>query len=74
MLEHTLILKSDELYLAGGALTDGSSERASGLYLRDTRYLDLFDVRLNGLPLNDWPHPGKPNSPPVSCTDHYLNL
>ena len=52
MLEHTLVLKSDELYLVGDANTDGSGERASGLYLRDTRYLDHFDVRLNDVPLN----------------------
>ncbi len=52
MLDHDLVLKSDELYLVGEGNTDGSGERASGLYVRDTRYLDRFDVRLNGVPLN----------------------
>lgn len=53
MLEHDLVLKCDELYLVGNANADGSGEPASGLYLRDTRYLDRFEVRLNGEPLHD---------------------
>lgn len=53
MLDHDLVLKCDELYLVGNANTDGSGEQASGLYLRDTRFLDRFEVRLNGEPLQD---------------------
>jgi glycogen debranching enzyme len=48
MLEHDLVLKSGELYLAGNIATDGSRERATGLYLRDTRHLSTFLVTLNG--------------------------
>jgi glycogen debranching enzyme len=48
MLEHNLVLKSGELYLVGNIATDGSRERATGLYLRDTRHLSTFLVKLNG--------------------------
>ena len=48
MLEHNLVLKSGELYLVGNIATDGSRERATGLYLRDTRHLSSFLVTLNG--------------------------
>src|SRR4051794_40545302 len=41
-------MKAEELFLAGDISTDGSGERATGLYLRDTRHLDAFTVRLNG--------------------------
>lgn len=47
MLDHNLVLKSDELYLVGNIATDGSRERATGLYTRDTRHLSRFLVRLN---------------------------
>jgi len=48
VLEHDLVLKSDELYLVGDVRSDGSGERATGLYLRDTRHLSRFSVTLNG--------------------------
>ncbi|MBA2518865.1 MAG: amylo-alpha-1,6-glucosidase [Chloroflexia bacterium] len=49
MLDHDLVLKSDELFLVGAS--DGRGEGASGLYGRDTRYLDRCEARLNGVPL-----------------------
>jgi glycogen debranching enzyme len=49
MLEHNLVLKSDELYLVGNISTDASGERALGLYLRDTRHLSRFFVTLNDM-------------------------
>ena len=52
MLDHDLVLKSDELYLVGESHTDGSGERATGLYVRDTRHLSRFDIRLNDSPLD----------------------
>ena len=48
VLDHNLTLKSDELYLVGNIDTDGSRERATGLYLRDTRHLSRFLVTING--------------------------
>jgi len=48
VLDHDLVLKSDELYLVGDQRSDGSGERATGLYLRDTRHLTHFTVTLNG--------------------------
>lgn len=48
MLDHNLVLKSDEVFLVGNIATDGSGERATGLYMRDTRHLSHFVVRLNG--------------------------
>jgi glycogen debranching enzyme len=51
MLEHDLVLKSGELYLVGNTPTDGSRERATGLYLRDTRHLCHFRVAVNGIDL-----------------------
>jgi len=47
VLDHNLVLKSDELYSVGNIATDGSGERATGLYLRDTRHLNRFSVFLN---------------------------
>lgn len=47
MLNHDLVLKSDELYLAGQITSDGG-ERAAGLYLRDTRHLSRFTLSLDG--------------------------
>jgi glycogen debranching enzyme len=47
VLDYNLVLKSDELYLVGDMSTDGSGERATGLYLRDTRHLSQFRVTLN---------------------------
>ena len=52
MLNHNLVLKGDELYLVGEQNTDGSGERATGLYVRDTRHLSRFDIRLNDQPLD----------------------
>jgi len=52
VLNHAMILKSDELYFVGSSDNAGSGERSTGLYLRDTRYLDRCDVHLNGVPLN----------------------
>ncbi|MEA2522911.1 MAG: hypothetical protein QOF73_138 [Thermomicrobiales bacterium] len=49
MLDHNLVLKSDELYLVGDISTDGSGERATGLYLRDTRHLSRFRVKVNDI-------------------------
>jgi glycogen debranching enzyme len=51
MLGHDLVLKHDELYLVGETHADASRERATGLYLRDTRFLSLWSLRLNGVPL-----------------------
>ncbi len=51
MLESNLILKDNELFLAGDITTDGSGERATGLYLRDTRYLSVANLTLDGLPV-----------------------
>ncbi|MGH2562162.1 MAG: amylo-alpha-1,6-glucosidase [Thermomicrobiales bacterium] len=51
MLDHDLVLKADELFLAGEIATDGSGERATGLYLRDTRHLSHFAVSVCGTPL-----------------------
>lgn len=48
MLDYDLVLKSDELYLVGKISTDGSGERATGLYLRDTRFLSHFTFTLDG--------------------------
>lgn len=48
MLDHNLVLKCNELYSVGDISTDGSGERATGLYLRDTRHLSRFSVSLNG--------------------------
>jgi hypothetical protein len=67
MLDDDLVRKSDELYLVGEQLTEGSGERATGLYRRVPRYLDRFDVRLNGAALNllstSWDRPGRSSSP-----------
>jgi len=48
VLDHNLTLKSDELFLVGNIETDGSRERATGLYVRDTRHLHRFRVTING--------------------------
>ncbi|HET7095091.1 MAG TPA: glycogen debranching N-terminal domain-containing protein, partial [Thermomicrobiales bacterium] len=50
MLLDNLVLKHNELFLVGERETDASGERANGLYLRDTRYLDRWDIWLDGLP------------------------
>jgi len=52
VLEHNLVLKGDELFLAGEINTDGSGEPATGLYVRDTRHLSRFRLTLNGEPLD----------------------
>jgi glycogen debranching enzyme len=51
MLDTDLVLKADELYLAGAIDTDGSGERATGIYARDTRFVSVLDVSLHGRPL-----------------------
>ncbi|CAA9587070.1 MAG: Glycogen debranching enzyme (Alpha-1,6-glucosidase) [uncultured Thermomicrobiales bacterium] len=51
VLDHDLVLKSDELYLVGDSQSDGSGEAATGLYLRDTRFLSRFRLSLDGEPL-----------------------
>jgi glycogen debranching enzyme len=51
VLHQDLVLKHNELYLVGESQSDGSGERATGLYARDTRFLDSWDLRLNGVPL-----------------------
>src|SRR5690349_4325049 len=51
MLDHNLVLKSDELYLAGDKLSDGTREQAAGLYLRDTRFLSHLALKMNGTEL-----------------------
>ena len=51
MLHQDLVLKHDELYLVGEAHADLSRERATGLYLRDTRFISFWELRLNGVPL-----------------------
>jgi glycogen debranching enzyme len=59
MLEQDLVLKSGELYLVGNTPTDGSRERATGLYLRDTRHLALFRATVNDVVmqrLSAFPH------------------
>lgn len=51
MLDDNLVLKHNELYLVGEKQTDLSHERATGLYARDTRFLDHWELGINGLPL-----------------------
>jgi glycogen debranching enzyme len=51
VFHHDLVLKHDELYLVGENQTDLSRERATGLYVRDTRFLHVWELRLNGTPL-----------------------
>ncbi|MGH2535234.1 MAG: amylo-alpha-1,6-glucosidase [Thermomicrobiales bacterium] len=48
MLDQDVVLKADELFLAGEITADDSGERATGLYLRDTRHLSRFAVTVNG--------------------------
>jgi glycogen debranching enzyme len=49
VLDYNLVLKHNELYSVGNITTDGSGERAVGLYVRDTRHLSHFATFLNGL-------------------------
>ena len=42
MLNHDLVLKSDELFLAADITATGGSDGARGLYARDTRFLSRF--------------------------------
>ena len=51
MLHQDLVLKHNELYLVGEDTSDSSQERATGLYLRDTRFLNFWGLRVNGAPL-----------------------
>lgn len=48
MFEPDLTLKGNEVFLVGRA-HDGTGLDESGLYLRDTRFLSQFDIRLNGI-------------------------
>lgn len=48
VLNYNLVLKRGELYTAGDIETDGSGERATGLYFRDTRHLSDFYVTIDG--------------------------
>lgn len=50
MLNHNLVLKSEELFLVGSLSNDGRRDDARGLYARDTRYLSRFSVTMNGSP------------------------
>jgi glycogen debranching enzyme len=49
VLEHNLVLKHDELFLAGDIAH--ANEPATGLYLRDTRHLHRFETSLGGQPM-----------------------
>jgi glycogen debranching enzyme len=51
VLHQEIVLKHNELYLVGEDTIDSSQERATGLYLRDTRFLSFWDLRVNGVPL-----------------------
>lgn len=51
MLNRDLVLKHDELYLVGESHADVSRERATGLYVRDTRFLDCWHLAINGVAL-----------------------
>jgi glycogen debranching enzyme len=51
VLHQDLVLKHNELYLVGESKSEGSGELATGLYVRDTRFLDCWNLRLNGAPL-----------------------
>ncbi|MCC7023091.1 MAG: amylo-alpha-1,6-glucosidase [Thermomicrobiales bacterium] len=51
MLDYDLVLKHNELYLVGEHRGDRQGERATGLYVRDTRFLDCWQLRLNDAPL-----------------------
>ena len=51
MLHQDLVLKHNELYLVGESHTDGSGERATGLYVRDTRFLHSWNLCINGVSL-----------------------
>lgn len=51
MLQQDLLLKNNELCLVGRSADRGGMHEA-GLYLRDTRFLSAFDVRVSGVPLD----------------------
>jgi glycogen debranching enzyme len=53
MLDHDLVLKSDDCFFIGASPCDAIRSRAAGLYARDTRFLNDIVVTLNGKPL-DW--------------------
>jgi glycogen debranching enzyme len=75
VLDYNLVLKSDELYLVGDISTDGSGERATGLYLRDTRHLSRFRVTINGiLPDRLSSHIHDPTSATVFTTNELIRL
>ena len=73
MLENDVVLKSGELYLVGNISTDGSHERATGLYLRDTRHLNRFRVTINDLKpelLSAFPH-NATHAAVISANPHF---
>lgn len=47
VLTSPILIKNDELCLIGSSVAHGAT-REAGLYLRDTRFLSTFDVRLAG--------------------------
>jgi glycogen debranching enzyme len=51
VLNYEFVLKQNELYLVGEETCDSNRERATGLYMRDTRFLSFWDLRINGAPL-----------------------
>ena len=51
MLSHDLLLKGNDLFLAGNIYADRSGESASGLYLLDTRCLHRFALSIDDIPL-----------------------
>ena len=51
LLSHDLLLKGNDLFLAGNIYADRSGESASGLYLLDTRCLNRFDLRIDDIAL-----------------------
>lgn len=51
MLDHNLVLKANELFTAGSIKTDGSREQANGLYIRDTRHLNVLALTIANQPV-----------------------
>lgn len=73
MLGNDFVLKSGELYLVGDISTDGSRDRATGLYARDTRHLNRFRITINGLEpeiLSAFPH-NATHGAVVSANTHF---
>lgn len=75
MLDQNLVLKCDELYLVGNISTDGSGERATGLYARDTRFLSTFRITLNGYSLEQLAvQPDGPADALVICSNPLMTM